>query len=259
MDSQVADFADEANRRVAAGEDAATVEQDLQRKVTAAEPKTKAKASTDWDSLFDAPPRASELTSAYQPLESYQGQVYNSPSAALAQPDAYAAGSQVQGVGDYLANLGTEAAEGARMVGAGIVRGVGEIPQMGRDIAAKFDTLTGGVQGGVPPSAVFTAAAQARGAPADNTLAQAGAFESEKAAKAQEQAATHLVPAPDENTSGLDQAAYYAQQALAGAPTLAGAMAAGPVGGAALFGATTAGEQYAQKRLAGEAPVSAAA
>jgi len=270
VDSQAAYLADEANRRLAAGEDPAAIEADMAGQAQSSLPGYKpvraptakaSKSSTpDWDSLSDAPPRASELTSAYQPLESYQGQVYNSPSAALAQPDAFAeTGSQVQGVGDYLANLGTESAEKLRSAAAGVVQGVGEIPQMARDLAAKVGTFSGVVQGGVPPSAVFTAAAQAQGAPADNALASAGQFEAQKAAKAQEQAAARLVPAPDEDTSGLDQAAYYTQQAVAGAPLVAGAMAAGPAGGAALFGASTAGEQYAAKRAAGEAPVSAAA
>jgi len=59
VDAQVADFADEANRRVAAGEDPATVEADLQSQVQSAQPKIpkgKTAKASEWDSLLDAPP-----------------------------------------------------------------------------------------------------------------------------------------------------------------------------------------------------------
>lgn len=59
VDAQVADFADEANRRVAAGEDPATVEADLQSQVQSAQPKIpkgKTTKASEWDSLLDAPP-----------------------------------------------------------------------------------------------------------------------------------------------------------------------------------------------------------
>lgn len=93
IDSQVADFADEANRRVAAGEDPAAVEADLHRKVESTQtPRVTAgskKASTlDWDSLSDTPPRPDELTSAYQPLPSFYGQQPESPLAPRTQPEA---------------------------------------------------------------------------------------------------------------------------------------------------------------------------